>query len=153
MQVRLPLKCRERGIHSALHQRLHFRGARIDLHERFLRHRLSILQHKFVAAVRGTGRCSLEFRSRPGYSFAQASIDLGLHFARHSFHEFLRLRQFAAQLRRLFLEPLRHLLGLAAVLFHFFFPLRSDLCGRFRLRGEPQRLRAGGEQFLYFSHA
>src|SRR6266404_1444840 len=60
MLVRLPLECSQSGIHRALHQRLDFRGAGIELQERFLRHGLGILEHELIAAVCGAGRRSFE---------------------------------------------------------------------------------------------
>jgi len=123
------------GIHRALHQRLHFRGARIEFQERLLRHGVGILQQELIAAVDKTGNGRFELGCSLGHRFVQTRVDLRLPFARHSFHKFLRSRQFAPQLHRLFLQALRHLLRLAAVLFHLFFPVRGDLAGEFLLRG------------------
>src|SRR5437016_12075375 len=53
--VRLPLEDPKSGIHRALYQRLHFRGARIEFQERLLYSSLGILQHELVAAVGGAG--------------------------------------------------------------------------------------------------
>src|SRR5437879_13825388 len=53
--VRLPLEDAKSGIHRALYQRLHFRGARIEFQERLLCYSLGIHQHELLAAVGRAG--------------------------------------------------------------------------------------------------
>ena len=112
-----------------------------------------MLQHQLIAAVSGAGSRCFELGGCLAHRFAEARLDLRPTLARHSFHKFLRPHQFSPQLYRLFLQPLGHLLGLTAVLFHLFFPVRGDLAGRFLLRGKSHRLHPCGKEFLNLAQA
>ena len=123
LKVSLPLKCSEGGIHGALHQRLHFCRARVEFEQRLLRERLCVLQEPLVSPVRGASRRAFKFRNRVRHRFVEARVNLRLHLALRFFQKFLRPGEFAFQLCRLLLQPLRHLFRLAAVLLHLFFPM------------------------------
>ena len=69
MQFRLPPEFLQAGIHGTLHERLHFRRARIQLQERLLCQDLHILLHPFVAAVHNHVCRTLKIRCRLVHGF------------------------------------------------------------------------------------